>query len=55
MQTEFEGSFKMVTPSGYTRNDIMLIILGCDKDKVIQNNWRKMHSLPMKRRKAYGT
>lgn len=51
MQSGFEGSFKMVPPSGYTTNDIMLIILGCDKDKVIQNNWRKMHKIPMKRRR----
>ena len=51
MQHEFEGSFKISPSSEYTAKDIMLIFLGFDIDKVKQNNWRKLHGLPMKRRR----
>lgn len=51
MQTEFEGSFKIDPSSEYTAKDIILIFLGFDIDKVRQNNWRKQHGIPMKRRR----
>lgn len=51
MKTGFEGSFKISPSSEYTAKDIMLIFLGFDIDKIKQNNWRKLHGLPMKRRR----
>ena len=44
---------KDITPaSGYTISDLVQIfIFGADPDKIKQNNWRRLHGLPMKRRK----
>ena len=38
-----------------TRSDLFLALAcGLDIDKITQNNWRKLHNLPMKRRGYHG-
>lgn len=49
MCTGFEGSFNIVPETGLSTKDIILVFLGFDIDKVRQNNWRKLHGIPMKR------
>lgn len=51
MQSEFEGSFKLDPASELSAEDILIVFLGFDIDKVKQNNWRKKHGIPMKRRR----
>lgn len=49
----FEVDMKsdVISTKGLTRCDLMLtIIYGIEPDKIIQNNWRRLHGLPMKRR-----
>lgn len=45
-----EISFSINLPDGMTFSDMVLILLGFDKHKIKQNNWRKMHGLSMKRK-----
>lgn len=49
---EFEINLKDIAPAdGLTRDDLFLILFcGCDIEKVKQNNWRKMHGIPMRRK-----
>lgn len=38
-----------------TRSDLFFVLAcGLDIDKITQNNWRKLHNLPMKRRGYHG-
>lgn len=48
-----EINLKDITPAnGLTTDDLFLILLcGCDIEKVKQNDWRKMNGIAMKRRK----
>lgn len=48
---ELELNMKDITPvDGLTTDDLFLILFfGCDIQKVKQNNWRKMHGIPMRR------
>jgi hypothetical protein len=40
---------------GLTVSDLILILgLGYDPDRIRQNNWRRLHGLPLKRRKHHG-
>ena len=42
----------IVPTQGLTVSDLVLIIgFGYDPDGIKQNNWRRLHGLPMKRRK----
>lgn len=43
-------TFAMKSPDGLTFSDIALILMGFEEEKIRQNNWRKMHGIPMKRR-----
>nr|WP_297874267.1 hypothetical protein [uncultured Blautia sp.] len=49
---ELELNLKDITPAdGLTHDDLFLILFcGCDIEKVKQNNWRKMHGIPMRRK-----
>lgn len=49
---ELELNLKDITPvDGLTTDDLFLILFcGCDIEKVKQNNWRKMHGIPMRRK-----
>lgn len=50
---KLELNLKDITPvDGLTTDDLFLILFcGCDIEKVKQNNWRKIHGIPMRRRK----
>ena len=38
-----------------TREDLFLVMIcGFDIDKIKQNNWHKLHNMPMKRRGCHG-
>lgn len=48
----YELSFDLRPGNGLTFNDMYLCMFcGFDIDKVKQNNWRKIHGIPMKRRR----
>ncbi len=49
---ELELNLKDITPvDGLTTDDLFLILFcGCDIEKVKQNNRRKMHGIPMRRK-----
>lgn len=49
---ELEINLKDITPEDrLTPEDLFLILFcGCDIEKVKQNNWRKMHGIPMRRK-----
>lgn len=49
---ELELNLKDITPAdGLTHDDLFLILFcGCDIENVKQNNWRKMHGIPMRRK-----
>lgn len=49
---KLELNLKDITPAdGLTTDDLFLILFcGCDIEKVKQNNWRKMHGIPMRRK-----
>ena len=38
-------------PYGMTVEDMKLVLFGFDVEKLKQNNWRKMHGIPMHRRR----
>lgn len=48
----FEVNLKEIVPAhGLTLNDLFLVLFcGYDIEKVRQNNWRKMHGIPMRRK-----
>lgn len=48
----FEINLKDIVPvDGLTRYDLFLVLFcGYDIEKVKQNNWRKMHEIPMRRK-----
>lgn len=48
----FEVNLKEIVPAhGLTLNDLFLVLFcGYDVEKVRQNNWRKMHGIPMRRK-----
>lgn len=35
-----------------TVRDMILVLFGLDAEKLKQNNWRKMHGIPMRRRRG---
>lgn len=45
-----EIAFDIKPDDGLTLRDMALILMGFDESKIRQNNWRKMHGIPMKRR-----
>lgn len=48
---EFEFDFDFNLPDRMTATDLKIVLLiGIFPEKIVQNNWRKMHGLPMKRR-----
>lgn len=49
----FEVNLKEIVPAhGLTLNDLFLVLFcGYDVEKVRQNNWRKMHGIPMRRKR----
>ena len=48
---EHECSIDLCPPQGLTCDDIILaLICGISIEKLKQNNWRKFHGIPMKRR-----
>lgn len=49
---KFEINLKDIIPEdGLIPDDLFMILLfGCDIEKVKQNNWRKMHGIPMRRK-----
>lgn len=49
---QFEINLKDIVPvDGLTRYDLFLVLFcGYDIEKVKQNNWRKMHGIPMRRK-----
>lgn len=52
---ETELGFTPIPPDGLSVFDLILCIAcGIDTDKIRQNNWRKLHGLPMKMRKHHG-
>ena len=46
-----EIGFDMKPADGLTLGDMALILMGFDEEKIMQNNWRRLHGIPMKRRK----
>lgn len=50
---KFEINLKDITPAdGLTTGDLFLILFcGCKIEKVKQNNWRKIHGIPMRRKR----
>lgn len=42
----FEINLKDIIPDDL----FMILFFGCDIEKVKQNNWRKMHGIPMRRK-----
>ena len=47
---EFEFTAEIQPPERMTVRDINLVLFGFDVEKLKQNNWRKMHGIPMHRR-----
>lgn len=46
-----EIAFDIKPDDGLTLRDMALILMGFDEEKIRQNNWRRMHGIPMKRRR----
>ena len=46
----YEFTADMKLPEGMTVGDVILGLCGFDVEKLKQNNWRKMHGIPMRRR-----
>lgn len=45
-------TFEVQPTNGFTVADLSIVFLGlCTAEQVQSNNWRKLHNLPMKRRK----
>ena len=48
-----ELSADIVLPSGLSKSDLVMVLLGfCTASQIKKNNWRRMHGIPMKRRKV---
>ena len=49
---EYEFTAEIQPPERMTaRRDMILVLFGLDAEKLKQNNWRKMHGIPMRRRR----
>ena len=46
----YEFTADIQLPEGMTVRDVILGLCGFDVEKLKQNNWRKMHGIPMRRR-----
>lgn len=50
---EYEFTAEIQPPERMTvRRDMILVLFGLDAEKLKQNNWRKMHGIPMHRRRG---
>ena len=47
---EYEFTAEIQLPERMTVRDMNLVLFGFDVEKLKQNNWRKMHGIPMHRR-----
>ena len=47
---EYEFTAEIQPPERMTVRDLNLVLFGFDAEKLKQNNWRKMHGIPMRRR-----
>ena len=47
---EYEFTAEIQPPERMTVRDMNLVLFGFDVEKLKQNNWRKMHGIPMHRR-----
>lgn len=51
LSSEHECSITLCPPQGLTCDDIILaLVCGINIEKLKQNNWRKLHGIPMRRR-----
>ena len=46
----YEFTAEIKPPERMTVGDVILVFCGFNAEKLKQNNWRKMHGIPMKRR-----
>lgn len=46
-----EATFTLDLPDGFNYKALFLLLYGVPIEKFLCNNWRKMHKLPMKRRR----
>ena len=46
----YEFTAEIQPPKRMTMGDVLLMLYGFDAEKLKQNNWRKMHGIPMRRR-----
>ena len=46
---EYEFTAEIQPPESMTVRDMNLVLFGFDVEKLKQNNWRKMHGIPMHR------
>lgn len=49
---EYEFTAEIKPPDRMTVGDMILAICGFDIERLKQNNWRKMHGIPMHRRRG---
>ena len=49
---EYEFTAEIQTPERMTVRDLNLVLFGFDIERLKQNNWRKMHGIPMHRRRG---
>ena len=49
---EYEFTAEIHPPERMTVRDMILVLFGFDAEKLKQNNWRKMHGIPMHRRRG---
>ena len=47
---EYEFTAEIQPPERMTVRDMNLVLFGFNVEKLKQNNWRKMHGIPMRRR-----
>ena len=47
---QYEFTAEIQPPERMTVRDLNLVLFGFDAEKLKQNNWRKMHGIPMRRR-----
>ena len=49
---EYEFTAEIQPPERITVRDMNLVLFGFNVEKLKRNNWRKMHGIPMRRRRA---
>lgn len=49
---EYEFEVEIQPPERMTVRDLNLVLFGFDIERLKQNNWRKMHGIPMHRRRG---